>query len=65
MVKWHGKKMVCEQVGEKKCRGWTHWMEEDKLHLVRQEYVRLQKNESNMPTCTVEACCVMFRILVA
>ncbi|XP_011620283.1 retinoid-binding protein 7a [Takifugu rubripes] len=33
MVTWHGKKMVCEQVGEKKCRGWTHWMEEDKLHL--------------------------------
>lgn len=48
-VTWHGKEMVCEQVGEKKCRGWTHWMEEDKLHLVRQEYVRWQKNESSQP----------------
>lgn len=37
VVTWHGDKLVCEQIGEKRCRGWTHWMEEDKLHLVRQE----------------------------
>lgn len=37
VVTWHGNKLVCEQIGEKRCRGWTHCMEEDKLHLVRQE----------------------------
>ncbi|CAG07542.1 unnamed protein product [Tetraodon nigroviridis] len=35
VVSWRGNKLVCEQVGEKKGRGWTHWIEEDRLHLVR------------------------------
>ncbi|KAK7878591.1 hypothetical protein WMY93_030427 [Mugilogobius chulae] len=33
LVKWEGHKLVCEQIGEKKNRGWAHWIEEDKLHL--------------------------------
>lgn len=32
-VKWQGNKLTCEQAGEKKNRGWTHWLEGDKLHL--------------------------------
>lgn len=34
MVTWQGNKLVCEQIGEKKNRGWAHWIEGDKLHLV-------------------------------
>ncbi|CAJ1085413.1 retinoid-binding protein 7a [Xyrichtys novacula] len=33
LVEWEGSKLVCEQTGEKKNRGWAHWIEEDKLHL--------------------------------
>lgn len=33
LVKWEGSKLVCEQIGEKKNRGWAHWIEDDKLHL--------------------------------
>ncbi|KAL6119814.1 retinoid-binding protein 7a isoform X1 [Pungitius pungitius] len=33
LVRWEGIKLVCEQIGEKKNRGWAHWVEEDKLHL--------------------------------
>ncbi|XP_027144063.1 retinoid-binding protein 7a [Larimichthys crocea] len=33
LVSWEGNKLVCEQTGEKKNRGWAHWIEEDKLHL--------------------------------
>ncbi|XP_070695998.1 retinoid-binding protein 7a [Pempheris klunzingeri] len=33
LVTWQGNKLVCEQIGEKKNRGWAHWIEEDKLHL--------------------------------
>uniref|UniRef100_A0A3B4TVK5 Cellular retinoic acid-binding protein 1 n=1 Tax=Seriola dumerili TaxID=41447 RepID=A0A3B4TVK5_SERDU len=33
LVTWEGNKLVCEQIGEKKNRGWTHWVEDDKLHL--------------------------------
>nr|XP_046254117.1 nicotinamide/nicotinic acid mononucleotide adenylyltransferase 1-like [Scatophagus argus] len=33
LVTWEGNKLVCEQIGEKKNRGWAHWTEEDKLHL--------------------------------
>ncbi|KAG7474049.1 retinol-binding protein 1-like [Solea senegalensis] len=32
-VSWDGDKLVCVQRGEKEGRGWTHWLEEDKLHL--------------------------------
>lgn len=34
LVTWQGNKLVCEQTGEKKNRGWAHWVEDDKLHLV-------------------------------
>jgi len=33
-VTWEGNKLVCIQKGEKKNRGWRHWIEDDKLHLV-------------------------------
>ncbi|KAM6929758.1 retinoid-binding protein 7a [Lycodopsis pacificus] len=33
LVTWEGNKLVCQQTGEKKNRGWTHWIEEDKLYL--------------------------------
>nr|XP_061832873.1 nicotinamide/nicotinic acid mononucleotide adenylyltransferase 1-like isoform X2 [Nerophis lumbriciformis] len=33
LVTWEGNKLVCQQTGEKKNRGWIHWVEEDKLHL--------------------------------
>ncbi|KAM8754552.1 retinoid-binding protein 7a [Acanthopagrus schlegelii] len=33
LVTWEGNNLVCEQKGEKKNRGWVHWIEEDKLHL--------------------------------
>ncbi|CAB1446327.1 unnamed protein product [Pleuronectes platessa] len=33
LVTWEGNKLVCEQIGEKKNRGWTHWIEDNKLHL--------------------------------
>lgn len=39
LVTWEGNKLVCEQIGEKKNRGWAHWIEEDKLHLVRRVHV--------------------------
>lgn len=34
-VKWEGDKLECVQRGEKKDRGWTHWLQGDELHLVR------------------------------
>ncbi|XP_044068844.1 retinoid-binding protein 7a [Siniperca chuatsi] len=33
LVTWEGNKLVCEQIGEKKNRGWAHWIEDDKLYL--------------------------------
>ncbi|XP_077459081.1 retinoid-binding protein 7a [Stigmatopora argus] len=33
LVRWEENKLVCEQTGEKKNRGWCHWIEEEKLHL--------------------------------
>ncbi|KAI2649655.1 Ubiquitin conjugation factor E4 B [Labeo rohita] len=33
LVTWEGNKLVCIQKGEKKNRGWAHWIEDDKLHL--------------------------------
>ncbi|AWO96401.1 Retinol-binding protein I cellular [Scophthalmus maximus] len=32
-VSWEGDKLLCVQRGEKEGRGWTHWLEGDKLHL--------------------------------
>ncbi|XP_014812560.1 PREDICTED: retinol-binding protein 5 [Calidris pugnax] len=34
-VSWEGDQLVCEQLGEKRNRGWRHWLEGDQLHLVR------------------------------
>ncbi len=34
-VSWDGDNLVCVQRGEKEGRGWTHWLEGKKLHLVR------------------------------
>ncbi|MBN3291040.1 RET2 protein, partial [Polypterus senegalus] len=34
LVTWDGDKLICVQKGEKKNRGWKHWIEGDKLHLV-------------------------------
>jgi len=34
-VFWEGDQLVCEQLGEKRNRGWRHWLEGDRLHLVR------------------------------
>uniref|UniRef100_A0A8C9WFX4 Retinol binding protein 7 n=1 Tax=Scleropages formosus TaxID=113540 RepID=A0A8C9WFX4_SCLFO len=33
LVNWVGDHLVCVQKGEKKDRGWTHWLEGDELHL--------------------------------
>lgn len=34
-VSWDRDSLVCVQKGDKEGRGWTHWLEGDKLHLVR------------------------------
>ncbi|KAJ7306367.1 hypothetical protein JRQ81_009711 [Phrynocephalus forsythii] len=33
VVTWDNDKLVCVQTGEKKNRGWTHWIEGDELYL--------------------------------
>ncbi|XP_030585376.1 retinoid-binding protein 7 [Archocentrus centrarchus] len=33
VVSWQNDKLVCVQKGEKKNRGWSHWLEGDELHL--------------------------------
>ncbi|XP_074839724.1 retinol-binding protein 5 [Carettochelys insculpta] len=33
IVSWEGDQLVCEQQGEKRNRGWRHWLEGDHLHL--------------------------------
>lgn len=33
LVAWEEKRLVCKQTGEKKNRGWVHWIEDDQLHL--------------------------------
>ncbi|XP_037346155.1 retinoid-binding protein 7 [Pungitius pungitius] len=33
VVNWENDKLVCVQKGEKKNRGWTHWIHGDELHL--------------------------------
>ncbi|XP_071233543.1 nicotinamide/nicotinic acid mononucleotide adenylyltransferase 3-like isoform X2 [Salvelinus alpinus] len=32
-ISWEGDKLVCVQKGEKEGRGWTHWVEGDRLYL--------------------------------
>ena len=34
LVTWDNERLTCVQKGEKKNRGWTHWIEGDQLHLV-------------------------------
>uniref|UniRef100_G1LC19 Retinol binding protein 7 n=1 Tax=Ailuropoda melanoleuca TaxID=9646 RepID=G1LC19_AILME len=34
LVTWDNDRLTCVQKGEKKKRGWTHWIEGDELHLV-------------------------------
>ena len=34
LVTWDNDRLTCVQKGEKKNRGWTHWIEGDQLHLV-------------------------------
>lgn len=45
-VSWEGDQLVCEQLGEKRNRGWRHWLEGDQLHLVRSGPVQLAKSQS-------------------
>ncbi|KAG5838775.1 hypothetical protein ANANG_G00227160 [Anguilla anguilla] len=33
LVSWEGSRLVCVQQGEKKDRGWAHWIEDNLLHL--------------------------------
>ncbi|XP_035946421.2 retinoid-binding protein 7 [Halichoerus grypus] len=33
LVTWDNDRLTCVQKGAKKNRGWTHWIEGDKLHL--------------------------------
>ncbi|XP_015676914.1 retinoid-binding protein 7 [Protobothrops mucrosquamatus] len=33
VVTWNNDKLVCTQNGEKKNRGWSHWIEGDELYL--------------------------------
>uniref|UniRef100_A0A8C6P2C6 Cellular retinoic acid-binding protein 1 n=1 Tax=Nothobranchius furzeri TaxID=105023 RepID=A0A8C6P2C6_NOTFU len=33
VVNWDNDKLVCVQKGEKKNRGWTHWVQGNELHL--------------------------------
>ncbi|XP_037106973.1 retinoid-binding protein 7 [Syngnathus acus] len=33
VVNWENDKLVCVQRGEKRNRGWTHWIQENELHL--------------------------------
>uniref|UniRef100_A0ACB8EEV9 Retinoid-binding protein 7 n=1 Tax=Sphaerodactylus townsendi TaxID=933632 RepID=A0ACB8EEV9_9SAUR len=33
VVSWDSDKLVCVQTGEKKNRGWSHWIEGDELYL--------------------------------
>uniref|UniRef100_A0A8C0U6D1 Retinol binding protein 5 n=1 Tax=Cyanistes caeruleus TaxID=156563 RepID=A0A8C0U6D1_CYACU len=45
-VSWEGDQLVCEQLGEKRNRGWRHWLEGDQLHLVRRGPVQLAASQS-------------------
>lgn len=45
-VSWEGDQLVCEQLGEKRNRGWRHWLEGDQLHLVRRGPVQFAKSQS-------------------
>lgn len=44
LVSWQGETLVCTQKGEKANRGWKHWIEGDKLHLVSLEWFSYCRN---------------------
>lgn len=44
-VSWEGDQLVCEQLGEKRNRGWRHWLEGDQLHLVRRGPAQPSKSQ--------------------
>lgn len=46
-VNWDGNNLVCVQRGEKEGRGWTHWLEGDKLHLVRMWKEKEKREKGN------------------
>ncbi|RMB91566.1 hypothetical protein DUI87_31795 [Hirundo rustica rustica] len=51
LVTWENDKLVCVQTGEKKNRGWTHWLEGDDLHLIRRRRLaRLAGGSSSQPS---------------
>uniref|UniRef100_A0A8C5N250 Retinol binding protein 7 n=1 Tax=Leptobrachium leishanense TaxID=445787 RepID=A0A8C5N250_9ANUR len=37
LVTWDNGRLVCVQIGEKKNRGWVHWLEGDDLHLIQRQ----------------------------
>uniref|UniRef100_A0A8C7NH01 Retinol binding protein 1, cellular, tandem duplicate 1 n=1 Tax=Oncorhynchus mykiss TaxID=8022 RepID=A0A8C7NH01_ONCMY len=48
-ISWEGDKLLCVQKGEKDGRGWTHWVEGDALHLVRESIHSCHLNASLLP----------------
>uniref|UniRef100_F6W7U4 Retinol binding protein 7 n=2 Tax=Macaca mulatta TaxID=9544 RepID=F6W7U4_MACMU len=51
LVTWDNDRLTCVQKGEKKNRGWTHWIEGDKLHLIRRRRLaRLAGGQTSQPT---------------
>lgn len=56
-VSWEGDQLVCEQLGEKRNRGWRHWLEGDQLHLVRRGPVQLAEFQSQRVGGTHCECC--------
>ncbi|KAI1242166.1 hypothetical protein IHE44_0005683 [Lamprotornis superbus] len=57
-VSWDGDQLVCEQLGEKRNRGWRHWLEGDQLHLVRKGPVQLAKSQSQRRMTAEDEVCV-------
>ncbi|XP_064446024.1 retinoid-binding protein 7 isoform X1 [Mirounga angustirostris] len=58
LVTWDNDRLTCVQKGEKKNRGWTHWIEGDKLHLIDKSYTLLtiETKLRNLPSqkCNME-----------
>ncbi|MBN3326197.1 UBE4B factor, partial [Atractosteus spatula] len=51
LVTWENDRLVCVQKGEKKNRGWTHWIEGDELHLIRRRRLaRLAGGQTSQPS---------------
>uniref|UniRef100_A0A8B9C2H3 Retinol binding protein 5 n=1 Tax=Anser brachyrhynchus TaxID=132585 RepID=A0A8B9C2H3_9AVES len=60
-VSWEGDQLVCEQLGEKRNRGWRHWLEGDRLHLVRRQ--RRWGHTVQVLGALGEACAASFQLL--